>query len=234
MKRSVGALLSCASSTRRTTRAMVLSCAAAVTRTRIAPSPLIVPAKTSSSGPLRLGVLSPVTGASSMALSPETIAPSAGTRSPGRTRITDPTARLSAGTSRGSPPLSSRAVFGHEIGKLPDACARPARGDALQKFADEEQEDDRRCLFGCADDHGPDGGYGHQHLDRERRAEPRRDNGAAGDRNKADRHGRKKCPGRRDGTSRPMTNAATSATPQAMVRSPRGLFHNGPSSSAWS
>ena len=72
IKRSVGAFDSCASSTRRTTRAMVLSAAAAVTFTRRAASVLMVPANTGSSGFLRLGVLSPVTGASSTALSPET------------------------------------------------------------------------------------------------------------------------------------------------------------------
>ena len=55
MKRSVGALLSCASSTSLTTRAIVLSDAAAVTRMRSAASPLMVPANTSSSMPLRSG-----------------------------------------------------------------------------------------------------------------------------------------------------------------------------------
>lgn len=59
MKRSVGALASCASSTSRTTRAMVLSDAAAVARMRSAASPLTVPANTVDSGALWTGVLSP-------------------------------------------------------------------------------------------------------------------------------------------------------------------------------
>jgi hypothetical protein len=75
MKRSMGAFDSWASSTRRTTRAMVLSAAAAVTRARSKPSPLTVPANRVPSGPFQTGVLSPVTGASSIALSPERMPP---------------------------------------------------------------------------------------------------------------------------------------------------------------
>ncbi len=112
MNRSVGALLSCASSTSRTTRAMVLSAAVAVTRTRKAASPLIVPAKTLAPVPLRTGMLSPVTEDSSTEPSPDIISPSAAMRSPGRTKMVAPTARLSAGTSRTWPLSSSSAVFG--------------------------------------------------------------------------------------------------------------------------
>ncbi len=112
MKRSVGAFFSCASSTSLMTRAMVLSAAAAVTRTRSAPSPLTVPAKTFAPASFRTGVLSPVTGASSTPLSPETMMPSAGSRSPGRTRTMAPGARLSAGTSTVLPFSSRSADFG--------------------------------------------------------------------------------------------------------------------------
>ena len=112
IKRSVGALDSCASSTRRTTRAIVLSADAAVTLIRRTASPFTVPAKTVSSTALRTGTLSPVTGASSIELSPATMTPSAEIRSPGRTSMIEPTARVSAGTSRVSPPSSNNAVLG--------------------------------------------------------------------------------------------------------------------------
>ena len=170
MKRSVGALLSCASSTSLTTRAMVLSAAAAVTRTRSTASPLIVPAKTLSSTPLRTGVLSPVTGASSMALSPAMITPSAGIRSPGRTRM------IGADGKAFGRHLPRRAVLfeqrglRHQRGQRPGCWRAPAGGDAFQQLADEEQEHDGRRFLAGADDDGADGGDGHQHLDRERRA----------------------------------------------------------------
>lgn len=112
MNLSVGALLSCASSTRRTTRAIVLSSAAAVTLTFNTPSVLIVPAKTASISDFRFGVLSPVTGDSSTSLDPSTIAPSAGMRSPGRTTMRSPTASMAAGISTVPPCLSTSAVFG--------------------------------------------------------------------------------------------------------------------------
>ncbi len=115
MKRSVGALLSWASSTSLTTRAMVLSAAAAVTLIRKTASPLMVPAKALSPTPLRTGTLSPDTGDSSRALSPSVISPSAGIRSPGRTRIMAPTSRLSADTSRVWPFSSMNAVFGTSV-----------------------------------------------------------------------------------------------------------------------
>ena len=84
MKRSVGALLSCASSTSRTTRAMVLSCG----RRRDPDAQRAVAVDRAGEDgvarrPCASGTLSPVTGASSMALSPATITPSAGMRSPG-------------------------------------------------------------------------------------------------------------------------------------------------------
>ena len=112
MNRSVGDFDSCASSTRRTTRAMVLSEAEAVTRTRRTLPPLIVPANTGSPTTLRLGTLSPVTGASSRSPAPSMISPSAGTRSPGRTRMTAPTATVSAATSVVTPSTSTKAVLG--------------------------------------------------------------------------------------------------------------------------
>ena len=182
MKRSVGALFSWASSTSLTTRAMVLSAAAAVTDTRSAPSPLTVPAKTLASGPLRTGVLSPVTGASSMALSPVTMTPSAGMRSPGRIRMTAPTASVSAFTSLVLPSASSSAVFGTKAVSdwmlaraLP--AATPSRSSPIRKSSTTVAA----SALG-ADDDGADRGDRHQHLDGERRAVACRHEGAAGNR----------------------------------------------------
>ena len=192
MKRSVGALLSCASSTSRTTRAMVLSAASLVTRTRNAASPLIVPAKTVSSTPLRFGTLSPVTGASSMALSPCTITPSAGMRSPGRTRMIASTASVSAGTSRGLPVFQQQRCLRHQRRQPLDAGAGAACGNTFQQLADQEQEHDRRGLFGRTDDDRADGRDRHQHFDRERRTRDSRREGPSRHRHQTDAKRRQK------------------------------------------
>ena len=65
----------------------------ALDRTRSAPVPFRVPAKTSSPGPFGTGRGSPVMVAWSTSLAPSRTRPSAPTRSPGRTRMTSPTAR---------------------------------------------------------------------------------------------------------------------------------------------
>ena len=127
MKRSVGALDSCASSTSRMIRDIVLSSASAVTETRIAASWLMVPANTSSSGPFLFGTDSPVTGDSSTDVSPERMVPSAGIRSPGRTRMVVPAESCSAGTSVVLPSFSTNAVLGTSIASARiEARARPA------------------------------------------------------------------------------------------------------------
>ncbi len=127
MKRSVGALLSCASSTSRTTRAMVLSDGSVVARMVSAASALTVPAKTGSPACLATGTLSPVTGASFTAPMPSSTSPSAGMRSPGRTRMTSPILRLSAGTSRVPEPSTRRAVLGTKaVSARMESRARPA------------------------------------------------------------------------------------------------------------
>ena len=159
MKRSVGAFDSCASSTSFTTRAIVLSAAAAVTRTLSRPSPLTVPANTFSSWPFRTGLLSPVTGASSMELSPETITPSAGMRSPGRTWIVAPTAkRFGLHLADLAAIVLEPSGLRHQLGQILDAGACPAGGDAFEQLADQEEKDDRRRLFRSADEDGADCG----------------------------------------------------------------------------
>ena len=108
-------------------RAIVLSSGARVTRTFSTASALIEPANTRSPGSLMRGTDSPVTGLSSTPEVPSITSPSAGTRSPGRTRTALPTARLSAGTSRTRVPTTRRAVFGTSApsARMP-ARARPA------------------------------------------------------------------------------------------------------------
>ena len=138
MKRSVGAFASCASSTSRMMRAMVLSSGSRVTRSRSAASALMDPANTGSPGPLTLGIDSPVTGLSSMPDIPSAISPSAGMRSPGRTRTIWPIERLSAGTSRTVSPSTRRAVFGTRLARarIPArarSAATPSRTSPIAK-----------------------------------------------------------------------------------------------------
>ncbi len=161
---------------------MVLSSGARVTRTFNTASVLIEPAKTRSPGSFTRGTDSPVTGLSSTPDVPSITSPSAGTRSPGRTRTALPMTRLSAGTSRtrGPQPRGLR----HQRAERTDAGPRPARCDPLEHFADGEQEDDRRRLGGSTDRQRAGGGDRHQHLDRERLPQTRRCKGAPGDGNK--------------------------------------------------
>ena len=93
-------------------RATVESAATRVTFTSTSPSPLSVPAKTSSPGPFSTGTLSPVMGLWSMLLLPAATAPSMGTRSAGRTRTTSPMATSAMGTSAKSAPRFTHADFG--------------------------------------------------------------------------------------------------------------------------
>ncbi|MNU54024.1 hypothetical protein D3C71_430720 [compost metagenome] len=79
-------------------RASVVLAATAVTRNTSAPVWLMVPANTASPAALSTGMLSPVTGAWSMALVPSSTTPSSGTRSPGRMRATASSATASART----------------------------------------------------------------------------------------------------------------------------------------
>ncbi|KKL46109.1 hypothetical protein LCGC14_2348830, partial [marine sediment metagenome] len=100
--------------------------AALVIKTSSAPSPLIVPAKTSSPGALNTGTLSPVIGAWFISLSPVTTRPSSGILSPERTMICAPTGTSPAGTSRSEPSSSlMRAVGG--ASSMRAATARRAR-----------------------------------------------------------------------------------------------------------
>ena len=104
----VFALVADASSTIDTIRAMTVSCAARVTRTRSAPVPLRVPANTSSPAVLATGNGSPVIEAWSTSLVPSTTSPSTPMRSPGRTSRTSPISAVLAGSS---PETRSRTEF---------------------------------------------------------------------------------------------------------------------------
>ncbi len=93
-------------------RCRVLSAARWVTSRIKRPLPLTVPLKTSSPTSFQTGMLSPVTGAWLMSLSPSMTSPSIGIRSPGRTKIRSPTANSSTGTRVSCPSSTLRAWVG--------------------------------------------------------------------------------------------------------------------------
>ena len=97
-KLCVGARVACACSTAWMMRASVEFEAGAVTSNSKLPDALMVPAKTGSPTALSTGMLSPVTGAWLMLERPARSTPSIGTRSPGLTRSTAPTATWATGT----------------------------------------------------------------------------------------------------------------------------------------
>ena len=107
-----GARRACASSMRCTMRASSVWVWGRVTRTAIAPCPLMVPANTSSPGCRSTGADSPVMGAWFTSVSPRTTWPSTGMRSPGRIRTHVPTATSAAGTGGPSGASSSRTTSG--------------------------------------------------------------------------------------------------------------------------
>ena len=74
--------------------------------------PFTVAPTTGSPGRFATGIGSPVSIDSSTALAPETISPSTGIRSPGRTTTTSPGWTSSTGTSISAPPRTTRALFG--------------------------------------------------------------------------------------------------------------------------
>ncbi|GAA1550157.1 hypothetical protein GCM10009678_36360 [Actinomadura kijaniata] len=106
----VGALVSDASATMATIRAMTVSDGSRSTRTRSAPVPFRVPANTSSPARLSTGSGSPVMVAWSTSLAPSSTRPSAPTRSPGRTRTVSPTRSRSVGTVSSAPSPDSRVA----------------------------------------------------------------------------------------------------------------------------
>ncbi len=92
--------------------ARVVSSPTDVTRQVRLPVPFTVPPVTGSPAVLRSGMGSPVIMLSSIPESPLMIVASVGSRSPGRIRISSPTARSAISTSTQSAPRLTRAVFG--------------------------------------------------------------------------------------------------------------------------
>ncbi len=136
--RCTGALCACASSTSRAMRARAVSAPTAVSWTSSAPSRARVPPVTASPARLSTGTGSPVSIDSSTALAPSSTRPSAGMRSPGRTRTTSPARRLPTGTRRSStsapPPTTSRASPGVRVRMPPIApAARRRARDSIQR-----------------------------------------------------------------------------------------------------
>jgi hypothetical protein len=79
--------------------------------------------------------------------------------------------------------------LGHQARQGPDAGPGPAGGNALEHFADEEEEHDHGRLLGCTDNRRADGGNAHQGLNGEGSPGKGRGHGPAGDRHQADGHG---------------------------------------------
>ena len=102
-KACTGALLACAASTAATMWANTLWADTTPTRTNTVPLPLIEPPNTRSPKVLSWGMDSPVIIDSSACVSPSSMKPSTGKRSPGKTRITS-----SGKSSSGETSISSK------------------------------------------------------------------------------------------------------------------------------
>ncbi len=86
------------------------------------------------------------------------------------------------------PVLLQQSVLRNQFRQGLDARACLACGNALQQFADQEQEHDRSRLFGRIDKQRADSRDCHQHFNGKRRSGQRRHHGASCDGYKADEH----------------------------------------------
>ena len=164
----VGAFCVCASSTSLITRSRVRSPAARVVAIKSAPSPLTVPANTSSPGALSTGTDSPVIGAWFTAELPARTTPSTGIRSAGRTTTVSPAATCSTGTSTTCSPRMHAGDGRGEIGQRADGAAGTAEGVVLQRVGEGEEEEQERPLHPLAEHGRAYGGQQHQQVDVER------------------------------------------------------------------
>jgi hypothetical protein len=143
-RRCAGALVPCASSTRRTICASAVSVPTAFASNVNEPVVLMVPPNTSSPGCLATGIGSPVSIASLTLDSPSMTTPSTGSVSPGRTNTLSPTSTNSTATSTSWPPRCTVAVLGRsarrrrmawEVCPLARASSsRPRRMSAMMAF----------------------------------------------------------------------------------------------------
>ena len=144
--------------------ASIVASAAAVVSTSSAPTPLMVPANTSSPGCFSTGRLSPVIGAWFSVERPASTRPSSGMRSPGRTATRDPTGTSEGWTSRS--PVRRHEARGRrrEIEELGDRPPRPADAPGLEREREREQEGHGRRLEPLADHDGAADGDRHQQV----------------------------------------------------------------------
>ena len=112
MKRSTGALRSCASSTIVRIRLTEDSASGLVTRAVITPLRETKPASTVSPGSALRATLSPVSAEVSISLMPVSTTASSGTRSPGRMRISSPTCTCAGSTAAYAPSRRTNASSG--------------------------------------------------------------------------------------------------------------------------
>ncbi len=131
----VGALVSEASSTMATIRAITESVASRSTRMRSAPVPLRVPANTSSPGRLATGRGSPVMVAWSTSPVPSRTRPSAPIRSPGRTSTVSPTVNSSTGTVSSPYPEPEPASPVSRVAVAGARSSRPRTESAVRAVA---------------------------------------------------------------------------------------------------
>ena len=122
-RRAIGALPACAASTKRTICISSASPPTRVARTMSAPAPLRLPPVTASPGALTTGSDSPVSSDSSTVELPSTTSPSAGMRSPGRTRRQSSTLMASAAISRSPSSVTSAALSGLSCSSAPMASS---------------------------------------------------------------------------------------------------------------
>ena len=114
----MGALIACASSTRCTIRASVVSAPTFVARASTRPVKFNVPLNSSLPLNFSTGMDSPVIGAWFTLLAPATTTPSTGTRSPGFTITTVPTCTCPTGMVISPFPLRTVAVCGARSSRL--------------------------------------------------------------------------------------------------------------------
>ncbi len=210
---SAGARVACASSTRWTILAMVLSAAVAVVRTRSVPPSRMEPANTGSPGPLVTGIGSPVMAASFAAATPSSTTPSTAMRSPGRATTVSPTAMSAAGTASSTPSRSDGRDRRRELHEPGDGPSRAVERRRLQHGAETEEEGDEARLGPLADRHRADHGKAHEdvHVDL---PGAQREEGGAGDEAAAE-DGRRRRRGRA-----PPRSAESSAAKPATTRTP--------------
>ena len=110
------------------------------------------------------GTGSPVRAEVSTKPFPLSTVPSSGTRSPGRTRISAPTATSSGRTSSSRPSGSHAGGVGTQVQEGADRAPAARHGESLHDLPDLEEEHDSHRLGRLTDRECSSGGDGHQEV----------------------------------------------------------------------